>query len=125
MDEGRGEGRATLRSAMFETVAGANVERIELVGEAVYATGNTLDNEIIGTDGENILRGGRGDDVIEGRGGADTLYSGGGIDTLVGGTGTATHYFENYRVTHVGPRLLYTSYPSHQPLRCTSRLHCV
>ena len=99
--EARGAGTDTLRSAMFETVAGANVERIELVGEAVYATGNTLDNEIIGTDGENILRGGRGDDVIEGRGGADTLYSGGGIDTLVGGTGSDTYYVENAGVTIV------------------------
>jgi Ca2+-binding RTX toxin-like protein len=89
-----------------------NVENLSLKGaQAVYGTGNALDNKIVGTefdnrlaglDGNDTLRGlagndrlngGAGSDRLEGNEGDDVLMGGKGVDTLYGGTGADTFRF--------------------------------
>jgi len=67
----------------------ANVEQLGLdVGLGnVNATGNTLDNWIVGSSGNNTLDGGAGNDMIYGGDGNDTLLGGAGNDTLDGNLG--------------------------------------
>jgi hypothetical protein len=64
-----------------------NVEKLQLIGDAVEGTGNELRNVILGNDGANVLRGEGGDDSLYGRAGADRLYGGAGDDALDGGEG--------------------------------------
>ncbi|RON96786.1 hypothetical protein BK674_24915 [Pseudomonas moraviensis] len=52
---------------------GANLEALNLVGSAVSATGNSLNNILRGNAGNNILDGGAGADVLFGDSGADTF----------------------------------------------------
>jgi serralysin len=52
---------------------GANLENLNLVGSAVNATGNSLNNILRGNAGNNILDGGAGADVLFGDTGADTF----------------------------------------------------
>ncbi len=49
--------------------------------DAVNATGNGLNNKLLGNSAANELRGLDGDDELNGRGGADTLWGGQGNDT--------------------------------------------
>jgi Ca2+-binding RTX toxin-like protein len=70
---------------------GANVENLQLYiswddGINRNGTGNTLDNEIIGTSGSNILTALAGNDSLYGQGGTDSLYGGDGDDLLNGGS---------------------------------------
>ncbi|MBC7281877.1 calcium-binding protein [Hoeflea sp.] len=61
---------------VFSTVTftlGANVEKLELIGNAnIDGTGNSGANTIKGNDGDNVL---------DGRGGADQMFGGAGNDT--------------------------------------------
>ncbi len=85
-----GGGNDTVRSNVTVTLAmiGNQVERIELLGsnglatstDALNATGNDLDNSIIGNAGANILSGGLGNDTIDGGAGADRMEGGDGND---------------------------------------------
>ncbi|MBI5331933.1 MAG: furin, partial [Betaproteobacteria bacterium] len=50
----------------------AEVERLELSGWSVNDTGNTLDNTLIGSQGNNLLDGGAGADQMQGGQGSDT-----------------------------------------------------
>jgi Ca2+-binding RTX toxin-like protein len=65
----------------------ANVENVNLVTGAVAATGNELNNRIVGNAAANVLDGGVGNDTLLGLGGSDTLAGGLGNDELDGGTG--------------------------------------
>jgi Ca2+-binding RTX toxin-like protein len=58
----------------------------------INGRGNSLDNVITGSRGNNRLNGGSGDDTISGGNGNDTLNGGFGDDTLNGGSGDDTLY---------------------------------
>lgn len=61
---------------------GANIEGLVLNGyTAQNATGNALDNTLVGTLFDNTLSGGDGNDTLDGRRGTDTLVGGLGNDT--------------------------------------------
>ncbi|WJH41131.1 right-handed parallel beta-helix repeat-containing protein [Aliirhizobium terrae] len=78
-----GEGIDTVRSSLSYTL-GDNIENLILTGSGQRdATGNALNNTIVGNDGANKIHGGDGDDVIEGGLGADQLYGDAGNDTFV------------------------------------------
>jgi CSLREA domain-containing protein len=65
---------------------GANVENIRLQGvQAIGATGNELDNTLLGNSAANLIQGLSGNDRLFGKDGADTLAGGAGNDTLTGG----------------------------------------
>ncbi len=77
----------------------AGLETLKLNGSASFGVGNALDNQITGTDRDNLLLGGSGDDSVYasngidqlfGEDGNDRLFGEGGIDYLVGGTGNDT-----------------------------------
>jgi VCBS repeat-containing protein len=74
---------ATLGSGTDRVIASlnytltANVENLELAGAARIGTGNTLSNQLTGTDGD------------------DTLDGGAGTDTLIGGAGNDTYKIDN------------------------------
>jgi Ca2+-binding RTX toxin-like protein len=72
------------------TTAGASVT----AGAATSAqigndTLNAIEN-VIGSQGNDIINFGGGANVIDGRGGADTINAGGGADTITGGAGNDT-----------------------------------
>jgi Ca2+-binding RTX toxin-like protein len=56
---------------------------------------NLAAQEIIGTDGDDLLSGGHGDDSLAGLAGNDTLIGGLGADQLDGGTGSDTASYLN------------------------------
>lgn len=82
IDEGAtgSSGRDTVRSSITFRLSNSarvtgNVEDLVLLGVAsIDATGNALDNLIVGNEGDNVLDGGAG---------ADNLYGGSGNDTYV------------------------------------------
>lgn len=73
-------------------VLGRNVEDLVLVGNAIYGTGQELNNWIVGNAMNNVLTGGAGNDRLVGNDGHDLLTGGTGRDTLEGGLGTDTLY---------------------------------
>lgn len=73
VEEAADSGYDTVRTTISLT-APANVERIELLGtDNLNATGNALDNVLIGNSGANRLDGGLGADVLIG-GAGDDIY---------------------------------------------------
>jgi len=78
-----GGGTDRVETALTTYTLGANVENLRYTATSATAftgTGNALDNEI---------RGGNGNDRLLGGAGNDTLIGGAGNDTLTGGTGAA------------------------------------
>jgi Ca2+-binding RTX toxin-like protein len=63
------------------------VERLRSTSDALWAWGNVLNNDMIGSAGLETFYGGDGHDFLSGGGGDDTLYGEAGHDTLNGGTG--------------------------------------
>ncbi|BAY20895.1 hypothetical protein NIES2100_06390 [Calothrix sp. NIES-2100] len=81
------EGTDTVQSSVSHTL-GANVENLTLIGTfAIYGTGNSLNNIIIGNTKNNGLNGGDGNDTLNGGDGNDTLNGGAGDDSINGSTG--------------------------------------
>lgn len=81
------EGVDTVLTSVTLTLP-ANVENLTLTGASgVSATGNDLNNGLIGNKGKNTLTGGMGDDMLDGGSGTDTLLGGAGNDTFVFGRG--------------------------------------
>jgi Ca2+-binding RTX toxin-like protein len=81
--ENADEGTDTVYAGITYTLT-ANLENLVLAGGAsINATGNALDNVLIGNRGANVLTGGAGDDTLDGRIGADTLIGGAGDDLYV------------------------------------------
>ena len=97
VEENAGEGTDILLSFVDFDLGtnGANVETLRLVGSgAADATGNGLDNRLIGNDLDNMLDGAGGVDIMRGGLGNDTYivdhandrgveFSGEGIDTVL------------------------------------------
>lgn len=79
--ERSGEGTDEIRSSV-NYVLPAFVERLVLTGSAIYATGNSLNNQIIGNDVDNVLRGGGGSDLFVGGFGNDTYIVEGTITVI-------------------------------------------
>ena len=85
------EGTDTVKSTGYTYDLGANLENLTLMGaNAIYGTGNELDNVVTGNAAGNTLNGGLGNDTIYGLSGNDTLNGGGGDDRLYGGLGKDT-----------------------------------
>ena len=98
VDETGGSGIDTVQSSIsFSLVdpvhAIGDIENLTLTGTAnINATGNALDNVLIGNSGNNVLIGGAGADTLDGGGGTDTasyITSASGVDvSLATGLGT-------------------------------------
>ncbi|WP_375449011.1 beta strand repeat-containing protein, partial [uncultured Nostoc sp.] len=74
----------TVISSLADYTLGANLENLTLTGTGnSNGAGNSLDNRIIGSSGDNILNGGDGADTLVGVAGNSLI---GEIDTLIGGT---------------------------------------
>ena len=93
--EARNQGVDTvIASVVGSYTLSDNLEKLVLVGFNVDGYGNTLANELTGTDGINLLDGGRGGDTMIGLGGDDTYVvdnrtdvtielADGGVDTVL------------------------------------------
>ena len=76
-------GNDTVQSSVTLTLA-AEIENLTLTGtNAINATGNALDNVLIGNTAANKLYGGNGNDTLDGKAGGDTMTGGSGNDTYV------------------------------------------
>ncbi len=81
--EGASEGIDIVHASLSWTL-GDHFEGITLTGSSsVNATGNDLDNILIGNAGNNTLIGGGGNDTLEGLSGLDTLIGGLGDDLYI------------------------------------------
>ena len=71
-------------SSTVSYALGDNLENLTLTGSAaVNATGNSLNNVLMGNAGANVLDGGVGNDTLNGGAGADTLLGGLGDDFYI------------------------------------------
>ncbi|MBM6582375.1 PQQ-dependent sugar dehydrogenase [Microvirga sp. BT689] len=85
-------GTDTVRS-IADYVLGAHLENLQLLENAIKATGNDLKNEITGNDKANVIDGAGGEDTLNGGDGDDTYHvygletieeiAGEGIDTII------------------------------------------
>ncbi|MGL4397039.1 MAG: calcium-binding protein [Hyphomicrobium sp.] len=93
--EAAGQGTDSVRTSLSNVTLGANLENLQLwSGPSTVnfiGTGNELNNEIIGWDGNDRLSGMAGNDVLLGWDGSDTLTGGLGKDRLTGGGGSAVN----------------------------------
>lgn len=90
--EGSNQG-TDLIYASISYVLGANAENLTLTGTAaINATGNTLNNVIVGNVAANVIDCGSGNDVVNAGAGADTIYGGDGNDSMFGEDGDDTIY---------------------------------
>ncbi|ESQ87740.1 hypothetical protein ABAC460_18880 [Asticcacaulis sp. AC460] len=72
--------------ASVDWTLGSNLENLSLTGTAHVGRGNSLDNTVTGTTGNDSLYGNDGNDVLVGNG---------GLDRLSGGTGNDTYYVDS------------------------------
>lgn len=81
--EKEGEGDADSIYSSITYTLPEQVEQLYLIGSNnINATGNHLNNMLIGNDGDNVLRGEGGNDLLDGGRGNDTLIGGEGMDTF-------------------------------------------
>lgn len=80
-------GTDTVMSAV-NYVLGVGIENLNLISGDINGTGNSLDNVIIGTVGNNTLDGGLGIDTMDGGDGDDTYIVDNYSDVIIDATGT-------------------------------------
>lgn len=81
--ESLNQGIDTVQASVSYTLS-AHVENLTLTGSGdIDATGNSLNNVLIGNAGVNVLTGGAGNDTLNGMAGADTMIGGTGNDVYV------------------------------------------
>lgn len=86
--ENAGEGTDTVYALLSYTLPD-NVENLVVIGVASpTATGNALDNIILGYNGNDTLLGAAGNDTLSGGIGNDLLNGGTGADLMAGGVGS-------------------------------------
>ena len=94
--------------------APSNVEELTLTGsDHIDATGNALDNTLIGNSGANLLIGGDANDTLTGGTGADQFQLGGGDDQVTdfsvpSGDTVGIEVWQNYLISQVGDDALIT-----------------
>ena len=124
--EGVNAGTDTIRTSVTLATLAANVENLTLLGSgALNATGNALNNVLIGNSGINVLTGAAGDDTYDGAAGNDTFTdtstssnetyrwgTGSGLDVLTDSGGALDHVdlfagitSSQLRFAHVGNNL--------------------
>ena len=74
------------------TLLTVSIDPLTLALNNINATGNALNNILIGNGGNNILTGGLGADTLSGGAGNDTLNGGAGVDSLTGGDGNDIYF---------------------------------
>ncbi|WP_198003389.1 DUF4114 domain-containing protein [Synechococcus sp. RS9916] len=95
-------------------IASDGVVKITLTGsDHIDATGNALDNTLIGNSGSNLLIGGDGNDTLTGGTGADQFQLGGGDDqvtdfSIPSGDTVGIEVWQNYVISQVGDDALIT-----------------
>jgi serralysin len=99
MESSVGGGLDLVLSAVTRTL-GAHLENLTLTGSGAGATGNGLNNLLLGQSAANTLRGLAGRDTLVGRAGADSLLGGSGDDIFR--FELASHSFGSSRDT-IGP----------------------
>jgi Ca2+-binding RTX toxin-like protein len=81
------EGIDTIISVALAYTLPDNVENMVMLGNALGAEGNSLDNVMTGSDAHNNIFGDAGNDTLNGAGGNDFLDGGEGNDKINGGAG--------------------------------------
>ncbi|SFQ30815.1 peroxidase family protein, partial [Pseudomonas borbori] len=89
--EGLNAGVDRVHTLLSSYTLGANLENLSYAGTGdFHGIGNSLNNQLTGGGGNDILSGGNGlsgDDILIGGAGNDLLNGGQGVDTMIGGTG--------------------------------------
>ncbi|SFO79680.1 calcium-binding protein, partial [Pseudomonas borbori] len=96
--EGLNAGVDRVHTLLSSYTLGANLENLSYAGTgAFHGIGNSLNNQITGGSGNDILSGGNGlgDDILIGGAGNDLLNGGQGVDTMIGGTGNDMYIVDN------------------------------
>jgi Ca2+-binding RTX toxin-like protein len=81
-------------SLQNDVASGGDAEGDDL-NQIEHVTGSAYDDELWGSNGNNILRGNDGADSLKGFGGVDWIYGGGDDDQLYGGDGIDTLHGDN------------------------------
>ncbi|MEG4108106.1 type I secretion C-terminal target domain-containing protein [Microcoleus sp. S13_C5] len=86
----------TVESSIESYRLGDNIENLILKGNtALWGTGNSLDNQMVGNGENNAFVGMEGNDSLWGNAGDDQLVGRSGDDLMVGGIGNDTYWVED------------------------------
>jgi Ca2+-binding RTX toxin-like protein len=98
--ESLNEGTDIVHTQLTSYTLGDNIENLYHDDESTVdftGSGNSLNNWIRSTAGNDVLYGLDGIDKIEGGAGSDYLDGGAGTDTLIGGTGNDIYYVDSIK----------------------------